>query len=209
MGDDNGNRDGLLSALVTEHFVLQSRASSTISEASSRCSLYLLSLSSSLVALGFSTQASNEAFAPFAAALLPTMFLLGIFTVVRLVDTSIENIRCLRGIARIRRYYQTLTPDAAEYFPSTGTEALDARAMVGGETRRTELWFTMASMVGTVNAVLGGAMAALLLEGGFGLPRGPSIAIAVAVAIGLAVAVVSYERRRFTSAFGFGAGSGP
>jgi len=82
--DDHGDRTALMSALVTEHFVLQSRASSTISESSSRSTLYLLSLSSSLVALGFATQSSEQAFAPFAAALLPTMFLLGLFTVVRL-----------------------------------------------------------------------------------------------------------------------------
>lgn len=42
-----------LTALTTEHFVLQTAAGATVSEAATRASLYLLSLSSSLVAMGF------------------------------------------------------------------------------------------------------------------------------------------------------------
>lgn len=44
------------------------------------------------------------------AAFLPALFLLGLFTVYRLVDTGIENQQYLTGIARIRGYYRTLTP---------------------------------------------------------------------------------------------------
>jgi len=189
------------SALVTEHFVLQSQASATISESSSRSSLYLLSLSSGLVALSFSLQASKDAFAPFAAAVLPTLFLLGWFTVVRLVDTSIENVQALRGIARIRGYYAALTPEAPTYFPSTGSADTDAQYMLGTSYRPTTLLFTMASMVGTVNAVVGGAMAALLLEGVLALPRTTSLVVAVAVAVALLGAVLRYERRRFSRAY--------
>jgi hypothetical protein len=52
--DGDGRADqgiGVMSALVTEHFVLQSAASTTISEASARASLYVFSLSSALVAI--------------------------------------------------------------------------------------------------------------------------------------------------------------
>ena len=45
-----------MSALVTEHFVLQTAASATVTEAASRTSLYVFSLSSSLVAMGFVSQ---------------------------------------------------------------------------------------------------------------------------------------------------------
>jgi hypothetical protein len=41
-----------ISALTTEHFVLQSALSNNTSEVGTRASLYLFSLSSSLVALG-------------------------------------------------------------------------------------------------------------------------------------------------------------
>jgi hypothetical protein len=46
-------RSALMTALSTEHFVLQTAASSTISESAARSSLYVFSLSNSLVAMGF------------------------------------------------------------------------------------------------------------------------------------------------------------
>src|SRR6266496_3620348 len=104
-----------MSALITEHFVLQTAASATVTEAAARTSLYVFTLSSSLVAMGFVSQ-FPETFRLFAAAILPALFVLGLFTIVRLVDTGIENQQLLRGIARIRGYYRTLTPEAAVFF---------------------------------------------------------------------------------------------
>jgi hypothetical protein len=192
---EDPNDGALLSALTTEHFVLQSAASATISESGSRSSLYLLSLSSSLIALGFA-QAIENAFAPFAAAVLPTLFLLGCFTVVRLVDTSIQNIRCLRGIARIHAYYAELHPRGPEFFPA-GDPALEARAMTGARPSRFSLWFTMASMIGTINAVLGGSMVALFLDGVLGVPMWLALVVAVVVAVAFILLVARYERQRF------------
>jgi len=63
-----------MSALVTEHFVLQSTASSTISESSSRVSIYLSALSSGLVAIGFAS-ATPHALASLAFTVLPTVFI--------------------------------------------------------------------------------------------------------------------------------------
>jgi len=103
-----------------QHFALQSAAVATTSEASSRTSIYLLSLSSSLVAIGFASQ-SPTAFAPLVATVLPAMVVLGILTLIRLVDISSEYRRCLIGIAHIRSYYRTLGPEAAEHFsPARG-----------------------------------------------------------------------------------------
>jgi hypothetical protein len=69
-----------LSALTTEHFVLQTATGTTDTEANVRSSLYVMALSSSLVAMGF-LASSPEAFFPFAATVLPTLFVLGVFTV--------------------------------------------------------------------------------------------------------------------------------
>lgn len=80
--DEATRQSALMSALTTEHFVLQTAASSTISEASARSSLYVLSLSSSLVAMGFTAQ-SRDVFIPFVASVIPAVFLLGLFTVAR------------------------------------------------------------------------------------------------------------------------------
>ena len=79
---DDADRTALLSALTTEHFVLQTATGTTYTEASARSSLYVMALSSSLVAMGF-LASSPEAFIPFAATVLPTLFVLGLFTVIR------------------------------------------------------------------------------------------------------------------------------
>lgn len=183
-----------MSALVTEHFVLQSLASSTISESGSRSALYLSTLSSGLVAIGFAS--SNPAIlAALAFTVFPTIFLLGCFTVVRLVDTSIENITAQERIELIRRHYASLHPTAPSFF-------------VGGDDPRTaamgvrysawSILFTMASMVGVVNSVLAGAAAALALSVGTGTAT--TAATGVGVLIGLLVLTVTleYQRRRFT-----------
>lgn len=104
---DEKARESFMTALVTEHFVLQSAASTTVSEAGVRASLYVFSLSSALVAMGFTAQ-SPEVFGPFVATVIPAVFVLGWFTVVRLVDTTVENLRFLRAIARIAATIEAL-----------------------------------------------------------------------------------------------------
>ena len=112
--DEKADQAALLSALTTEHFVLQTAYSSTVSEAAGRSTLYVMALSSSLVAMGFLSQ-SQVLFRPFVATVLPAVFLLGLFTVVRLVDTGLESMQYLTGIARIRGFYRTLGAQAAEH----------------------------------------------------------------------------------------------
>ena len=49
-----------ITALVTEHFVLQSARSTTVSEAVGRSAVYLTSVSSALVAFGFFAATTNR-----------------------------------------------------------------------------------------------------------------------------------------------------
>ena len=151
-----------MSALVTEHFVLQAGASATVSEAAARSSLYVFSLSSSLVAMGFASRAP-DVFLPFAETVLSGVFILGVFTIVRLVDTGLENQHFLAGIARIRSYYRTLTPEAAVYFSAqTGRWP---EASVGLPLRfgpLVAILTTAASMVSFINSIVAGAGVALL-----------------------------------------------
>src|SRR4030095_10687230 len=139
--DEQARESAFMSALVTEHFVLQSASSTTVSESSARASLYLFSLSSALVAMGFTAQ-SPDIFRPFVSTVLPALFVLGWFTVVRLTDTTVENNQCRRAMPHIRAYYRTLTPQAPAYFVSwqAGSEkagedeAAEALAMLGAES---------------------------------------------------------------------------
>jgi hypothetical protein len=52
-------------------------------------------------------------------ALLPPVFLLGVFSYLRLVQTSIEDIVYAVGSFRIRQYFLGLDPAAVPYFPPT------------------------------------------------------------------------------------------
>ena len=199
---EDPDRAALMSALVTEHFVLQSVAGSTIGESGSRAQLYLSALSSGLVAIGFAS-ASTTALTVMAASVLPTVFVLGIFTTARLVDTGIEHISALQRIQKIRAYYGQLHPDAQQFFVSH-----DAAATLGVRYSTKSLFFTMASMVITVNSVLGGATAGLLAA--LTLSITPGVAALLGAVIAAAISVpVSWVRTagemakssvRFTSA---------
>jgi hypothetical protein len=55
--------------------------------------------------------------------LLPPVFLLGVFSYLRLVQTSVEDLVYAVGSFRIRQYFLSLDPAAVALFPPTGPEA--------------------------------------------------------------------------------------
>jgi hypothetical protein len=195
--DGQAEDGGLLSAMTTEHFVLQGANSSTYTEASARSTLYVMALSSSLVAMGF-LSSLPDVFMPFAATVLPTLFLLGIFTVVRLVETNLESMHCLAGIARIRAYYRRLGPEAARQFsaesgrwPEIGSPALrfgPTLAFLG----------TTASMIAVTNNVVAGTGVALLAHSLWPpMPTWACALVGVAVGLALTAGFYAYQRWRF------------
>jgi hypothetical protein len=190
--DVKESQSAFMSALTTEHFVLQTAANATVTEAAARSSLYVYTLSSSLVAMGFASR-SREVFVPFVGMVLPGLFLLGVFTVVRLVDTALWNMRFLGGIARIRSFYRTLTPEAAAYFADPrgrGPDSLRLGRLVAFLT-------TSASMIAFVNSMVAGAGVALLA--GY-LMRGETafdVLLGVAAAAIHMAAFLAYQRWRF------------
>jgi hypothetical protein len=174
-----------MSALVTEHFVLQSARSTSVSEALGRAAVYLTCVSSSLVAFGFFAAATHR-LAPVVATVLPALIILGVFTFVRLVETSVENMVFMRRIEVIRRYYATLDPAAAAFFASAeDAGAVPALANTGMRAGLAEMFFTGASMVAAVTSILAGAAVTLLLDI-VGLP------VPAAVTVGVGVAVLGY-----------------
>jgi hypothetical protein len=196
--DEQQSHAAFMSALTTEHFVLQTAANGTISEAAARSSLYVFSLSSSLVAIGFASR-SRDVFVPFVAIVLPSIFMLGIFTVIRLVDTALENMRYLAGIARIRRYYRTLSPDAAVYFAASHGRWPEGRSDPSLRLGPLMAFFsTSASIIAFINSVVAGVGVALLAGDRLGADRiAVSMLLGVALAAALIVAFVAYERWRF------------
>jgi hypothetical protein len=199
---DPGPENSVMTAITTEHFALQSAASTTVAEAGNRASLYLVSLSSFLVATGFVAQVP-DALAPFLGAVMPTIFLLGIFTTVRLVDTGVENIQFLAAISSIRRYYRDLAgdrPEAAlfQQWEAPAGDIDQALAVMAVSRGVSAEFFTTASMIATINSVVAGAGIALLAVSL--LDKGSAavgILLGVAVALALELAFLVYQHHRY------------
>ena len=184
MDDHPQPGQAFMSALITEHFVLQSARSTTVSEVVGRSAVYLTVVSSSLVAFGFFAAATHR-LAPVVATVLPALIILGVITFVRLVETSVENVVFLRRIEAIRRYYATLDPVAAAFFASEDAGASAALSSTGMRSGISEMFFTSASMIAAVTSILVGAGAALLLDAS-GVP------LAAAVTAGVGAALLAF-----------------
>jgi hypothetical protein len=185
---DAPDRGELLTALTTEHFTLQGARAQTMSESSSRAALYIGAVSSTLVALGFLSQLSpgGATFDTFALTVLPTLYVLGVFTFVRLVECAAEDFRYGLAINRIRGYYKQLAGERADLFLLSGNDdgrGVFANAAVPPEGR--SQYFTFASVVAVIDSVVGGSAVAIAL-GAFA-----SASLGVAAAAGAVVAVVS------------------
>jgi hypothetical protein len=192
---DDSSKSALLSAMTTEHFVLQTATSATYTEASARSSLYVMALSSSLVAIGFLADKPNV-LAPFIATVLPALFVLGIFTVVRLVETSLESMHYLHGIAHIRAYYRAMSPEAAKQFtPQRGRwpEVISPAQRFG---ELLAFLGTTASMIAVINSAVAGVGVALLVHT---VAKAPPIWLSAAsgIAITLLFCVLFYRFQRW------------
>jgi hypothetical protein len=189
----------LLTALTTEHFTLQGARSQTVGESASRASLYLFSVSSTLVALGFIGQISTvgDTFKVFALTVLPTLYALGLFTFVRLVQSVNEDFRYGRAINRIRHHYLELAGDKAHLFMmSAHDDAIGVLTNMGIQRSAWQAYFTTPTMVALINSVVGGSAVAIAAGAITDAPLG------VAAGIGGLVAIASFAAaRRFETRY--------
>jgi hypothetical protein len=192
-----------LTALTTEQFNLQSARMGTIAEANGRSTLYLGTLSSAVIAIAFVGQANQlgDTFYLFSLTLLPPVFLLGVFTYLRLVQTSIEDLVYTVGSFRIRQYFLRLDPAAAPFFPPTDPQGIRKLERIGVVTSSPlQTLLTAASMVACINAIVGGVSVALtvrwLLDASV-----PAAAVTGAVAtLVFATLLLAWQVRRFARA---------
>jgi hypothetical protein len=193
------DKQALLTALTTEHFGLQGARSQTVSESTARASLYISAVSSTLVALGFIGNLSDvgDTFNVFALVALPTLYLLGLFTFVRLVESTTEDIVYGRAINRIRSHYLELAGDKASLFMMSAHD--DARGVIynmGLPMSRWQLFFTAAMMVAVVNSVVAGSAAAILIGAISDAPLGVAVGVGGVVAIASIVLQHRHQRSR-------------
>jgi hypothetical protein len=178
----------LLTALTTEHFTLQGARSQTMSESSARASIYVFSVSSALVALGFIGQISEvgDIFNVFALTVLPTLYLLGVVTFVRLVECGAEDFRYGLAINRIRHHYQQLAGDQAHLFLLSGhDDGAGVFRNMGIPPGGRSPMFAFSSAIAVINGVVGGAAVAIALGALV------DAALGVAAAAGAVAAIVS------------------
>src|SRR5919198_5705691 len=172
----------LVTALTTEHFTLEGARSRTMSESAARASLFIIAVSSTLVALGFVTQLSRigDVFNVFALIVLPTLYVLGAVTFVRMVECSAEDFRYGMAINRIRAYYKEIADDRAELFLlSAHDDPLGVLASTALSPRRYQgrgPFFAFSTAIAVINAVVGGAAIAVAI----GAIAGASLGIAAA-----------------------------
>jgi hypothetical protein len=169
----------LLTALTTEHFTLATARSTAVSESNARATIYLLSVSTSLVAIGFVSQLSpaGQLFEVFALTALPTLFMLGLFTFLRLTEISVEDFRYGQAINRIRHYYIELAGDRAKYFLLSGSDdRLGVWANMSLEPSRWHSYFTMPMAMAFINTVVGASAIALAAGVAADLALGAAVA---------------------------------
>ena len=163
--DEKEPSTAFITALNTEHFVMQNAIGAAVSEGQSRASIFIGALSGALVAMGFATQ-SMDIFVPFVATIIPAMFVMGVLTTLRLVDISVESTMAEIRIAKIRSYYRTLGPDAEVHFAEAlgrwpESAAINPALRLGNFLG---YWTSAASMIAALTALIGAAGLALLLR---------------------------------------------
>jgi len=188
-------RSEFMQALTTEHTALQSARSSTVSESAARSGLYLTTLSSAVVALALVGQVSKfgNAFLIFALAILPVVFLLGLITYGRLLQTGVEDVIYARAIGRIHRVYEGIDPNKAQYFKQTQIDQVGLAA-VGLWKLRWQQFLASAAAIAIVNAVVGGAFIAIV-AGAVSKSTVAAIAVGAGASLLLAALVLRHQWR--------------
>jgi hypothetical protein len=155
-------RPAAVTFATTEHFTLQGARASTIAESTGRASMFLLSVSGGLVALGLIATASRvgTAFYAFGLVLLPTLAFVGFVTFQRAVQSGVEDLGYARRIEQLRGYYFDEAPELTPYLMSVpGTDPMRVLGLSAG---RWQAFRTVAAMVAVITAVLAGSSIGLL-----------------------------------------------
>ena len=155
-------------------------------------------MSSTLVALGFLGQISpgGDTFNTFALTVLPTLYLLGAFTFVRLVECGAEDFRYGLAINRIRGYYKQLAGDQSKLFLMSGHDDgpgvfFNAAVPVVGRTQ----YFAFGSVVAVINSVVGGSAVAIALGALADASLGAAAGVGGVAGLASLVALLRYADR--------------
>ena len=163
----------LVTIITTEHYNLQTGRSMTVADANGRCTLFIGAVSGALIAIAFTGQVfrMGTAFFVFSLVLLPSLFLMGLITFERVLQSGIEDLTYAHGITRIRRLYLESAPQLQPYFLLAADDK-SRRPMlkVGIHPSWWQVFLTTAGMIAAINSVLVGVFVGLLLSALFTFP---------------------------------------
>ena len=192
----------LVTIMTTEHYHLQMGRSMSISEANGRSSLLVGAVSSGLVALAFVGQLSHlgTAFFVFSLVVLPTLFLMGLITFERVLQTGRADTLYARGINRIRHLYLEHAPQMQPYFILSAHD--DREGMFGNEAMHAswvQVFLSTASMLAVIDSVLAGSFVGVLLAA-FALPLWVGSSVGVVVFLASVAIHLRYQSEQWTRA---------
>ena len=184
----------LMQALGNQYGMLQSARGATISESSSRSSLYLTTLSASVIGLSFVAQASKfgDAFFIFAVAILPVVFFLGVVTYYRVLQTGVEDVIYARAMSKIQKFYSEIDPAQADLFHATSVDQVGLRHL-GLFALRWQQFLSSAATVAIVNSVVAGVLVALAVAYVFQPAPLAAIVVGVVAAFLISVAFLRHQ----------------
>jgi hypothetical protein len=190
-----------LAILSAEHASLVAARTLAYNEGFVRTGMFLTALSASLVALGFVAQAlAGDGFQLFATLVLTLVFVLGVTTLIRVAETSQEDLLAVQGMNRIRRGYFEICPAVVPYFstgdrddfdgitatyegPPEGSSTTGAASIIHGLG-------TAVGMVGLMVSLVGGALAGLI-SGLLGAPFAVAAIVGAVAFLVLAVVITA------------------
>jgi hypothetical protein len=186
-----------LQVLSTEHWSLLASRGLAWNESFTRASMYLSTLSGSLVALGLigGIDRFGDAFVVAALVVLPVDLFVGIGTWLRMGAANYHDAIAVAGMNRIRAAYLEIAPDLAPYFVMGVHD--DARgigitmAVPPGTAPIVHLIAGTPTLVMVLNGIVAGAIAAVLLV----RFEAASAVATVAVAVAIAALVVAGQMR--------------
>jgi hypothetical protein len=134
----------------------------------------------------------GDVFNVFALTVLPTLYLLGCVTYVRLVECGAEDFQYGLAINRIRGYYKELAGERANLFLLSGhDDGAGVFANMGLAAENRSPMFAFSTAIAVINGVVGGGAIAIALGA---LVDAPLVVAAAAGAVTAIASVIAWLR---------------
>jgi hypothetical protein len=184
-----------LQILTTEHWSLLASRNLAWNEVFARAGMYLSTISATIVALGLigGIDHFGDAFFGFAFAILPVVLFVGIGAWLRMAASNYHDTQAIMGMNRIRGAYLEIAPEVEPYFVMSHHDDPAGIAVTMGIPPGMPVLAHLISstpfLIVILNAVVSGALAALVLLRFFAVPG----AVAAIGAMVTALVVLALE----------------